>query len=670
MGFIKSSLLGFIRLTVMIAVFSHNPLYPQQSSQKQKEEFDALSLEEMLDVKISVASKTSMTQRESPGIISVITQAEIINSGARDLSDVLLMVPGFMLASDVQNTVGAGIRGSWAHEGKVLLLLDGQEFNETIYSTLQFGNHFPLEHISRIEIIRGPGSATYGGYAELGVINIITRSAEEVNGVSAALSFGQMDHAYARRTMSLSFGKQGKDFSLVAHTFFGQGNRSDQVYTDVYGNSFNMNGNGDLDPIHFNGGFGYKGFSLRFMADRYHVTTRDVYDQALNRAVDNDFNSYLLGAQYNLKIGSRLSLLPRFNYKWQEPYRCVSLACREENLYFGKIAERVEGSLALSYDPMERVNFLAGGDFYQDRASALFSAPDYDLFENGQHFVHYTNGAFFAQGLVKTKLVDITVGGRVEHHSQAGNSFAPRFGLTKVKGKFHVKGLISRAFRAPGIANLLLNPEIKPERTTVMEFEAGYQITKDSILTGNVFNSRIKKPIVYSYDTEAEVEVYKNFTETGTRGFELDYRLKKDWGYINANYSHYRAIQNQVDYYSVDHHPELLLGFPAHKFTAAANIKLNRSFALNPSLVCLSSRYGYILPSESGETQKFDPVYLANLNFTWRNFASPGLDLDFGVFDILGENLEYIQPYKGLHAPLPGPSREYRVRLGYRWNYR
>jgi outer membrane receptor for ferrienterochelin and colicin len=670
MGFVKFSSLGFIRLAAILAVFLQNPAYSQESDQKQKQDLDSMSLEEMLNVKISVASKTSMTQRESPGIVSVITQAEIRNSGARDLGDVLLMVPGFMLASDVQNTVGIGIRGSWAHEGKVLLLLDGQEFNETIYSTLQLGNHLPLENISRIEIIRGPGSATYGGYAELGVINIMTKSAADVNGVAAAASYGQMDRAYARRTLSLSFGKQGKDFSLVAHTFFGQGNRSDRDYTDAYGNSFSMKRNSDLDPVHFNSGLGYKGLSIRFIVDRFHETTRDQYDQALSQPIDNDFNSYLLGVQYDLKIGSKLSLLPRFSYRRQEPYQCVSQACREENLYFGKVAERTEENLALSYDATKRLNFLFGGDFYQDRSSTPADAPDYDLFENGQHDISYTNGAFFAQGVLKTKLVDITLGGRMEHHSQAGDSFAPRFALTKVKGKFHVKGLVSKAFRAPGIANLLLNPEIKPERTVVMEFEAGYQMTRDSILTGNVFNSRIKKPIVYSYDPEAEAEVYKNFAETGTRGFELDYRLKKEWGYINANYSYYRAIKNQVDYYSVDHHPELLLGFPANKFTAVANVRLNKRFALNPSLIWFSSRYGYTTPSDAGEPQKFDPVYLANLNFTWRNFAAQGLDLDFGVFDIFGQNLEYIQPYKGSHAPLPGPSREYRIRLGYRWNYR
>jgi len=665
MGYLKALFRWSSCGAVIAAVMAQCALFSQEGAKK----FDDMSLEEMLSVKISVASKTGMTQRESPGIVTVVTQAEILNSGARDLNDVLLLVPGIMLASDVQNTVGIGMRGSWAHEGKVLLLVDGQEFNETLYSTLQLGNHFPLEHISRIEIIRGPGSATYGGYAELGVINIITKSAAEMNGVSAAMSYGQMADAYARRTVSLSYGKQTKNASIVAHSFFGQGNRSDRDYTDVFGNTYNMEGNGDLDPVNFNVGFGYKGFSTRFIVDRFYSKTRDLYDEAAGQALDNDFFSTFLEAKYDIKIGNKISLVPRFNYKRQSPWHCVSESCIEEEFYFGKTAERFEESLTLSYDATDKLNILTGGDFYYDRAHTPSDAPEYDLFENGQHSTSYTDGAFFAQGLIKTNPVDITVGARVEHHSQAGNSFAPRFGLTKVKGKFHFKGLISRAFRAPAIENLLLNSKIEPEHTTVMEFEAGYQLSKNSILTGNVFNSRIEQPIVYAYDSEQDVETYQNFEETGTRGFELDYRFKEEWGYVNANYSYYRAIDNLVDFYSVENKPDLLLGMPAHKLAATAHIRFAKKLALNPSLVYLSSRYGYRAPAESGPPEKFDPVYLANLNFSWRDFASEGLDLDFGIYDIFGQNLEFIQPYKGDHAPLPGPSREFRLRLGYRWNY-
>lgn len=72
-----------------------------------------LSLEELMNVEVSVSSKTKeKSLRESPGIISVITSEDIANSGARDLIDVLKLVPGFSFGVDVFNVVGAGIRGN------------------------------------------------------------------------------------------------------------------------------------------------------------------------------------------------------------------------------------------------------------------------------------------------------------------------------------------------------------------------------------------------------------------------------------------------------------------------------------------------------------------------------------------------------------------------------
>jgi len=71
-----------------------------------------LSLDEILNLSTTIATKTALTTRESPGIISVITGEEIRNSGARDLTDALnLLVPGFGFGHDVEGAVGLGIRG-------------------------------------------------------------------------------------------------------------------------------------------------------------------------------------------------------------------------------------------------------------------------------------------------------------------------------------------------------------------------------------------------------------------------------------------------------------------------------------------------------------------------------------------------------------------------------
>ena len=133
-------------------------------------------LQRILNKDVEVSSQ-GLSARETPGILSVITGEEIENSGARDLTDVLRLVPGFEILQDLQFVMGLGLRGNWANEGKVLVLLDGQQMNELLYQTVAVGNHFAVDAIERIEIIRGPGSAIYGGSAEYGVINIITKAA-------------------------------------------------------------------------------------------------------------------------------------------------------------------------------------------------------------------------------------------------------------------------------------------------------------------------------------------------------------------------------------------------------------------------------------------------------------------------------------------------------------
>jgi outer membrane cobalamin receptor len=134
-----------------------------------------------LDRATTVASTSASTVRSSPALVSVMTRDDIRRLGARDLMDVLHLIPGITFGADVQGSIGILFRGMWGQEGKVLVLWDGFEINETLYLTAPVENHFPLQSIERVEVIRGPGSALYGGFAELAVINIVTR-----NGCSSA----------------------------------------------------------------------------------------------------------------------------------------------------------------------------------------------------------------------------------------------------------------------------------------------------------------------------------------------------------------------------------------------------------------------------------------------------------------------------------------------------
>lgn len=82
-----------------------------------------LSMDQLsqVEIKSDIASVRAKTVQEQPGIVSVITAREIHETGARDLSDVLMLVPGYTLDSDVQSMVGLTFRGLQGQEGKVLV---------------------------------------------------------------------------------------------------------------------------------------------------------------------------------------------------------------------------------------------------------------------------------------------------------------------------------------------------------------------------------------------------------------------------------------------------------------------------------------------------------------------------------------------------------------------
>src|SRR6185312_4226810 len=109
--------------------------------------FEDMSIEQLINVKVSVASNQPKTINESPGIVTLITSDEIAHMGARDLMDVLMQVPGFHMQSNQYSLSMADFRGIPADTGKRLILIDGQEMNERMFQTAEIGRRFPISMI-------------------------------------------------------------------------------------------------------------------------------------------------------------------------------------------------------------------------------------------------------------------------------------------------------------------------------------------------------------------------------------------------------------------------------------------------------------------------------------------------------------------------------------------
>ena len=316
---------------------------------------------------------------------------------------------------------------------------------------------------------------------------------------------------------------------------------------------------------------------------------------------------------------------------------------------------------------------LGGAEVYWDHAFLnQDSIPDTTQTQFGSaDSVSSVNEAGYAQGLDKPSLANVTVGARYEHHSQFGSSFVPRVAITRVFDPAHVKVLYSEAFRAPGFENINLAPDpanpVKPERTRVVEVEGGYSIDAHNFVTLNAYWIRIRKTIVYFLNEDGS-EGYQNFSGTGTIGIEADYKLRYKWGYLGANYSYYRALDNEVPVYAVGGHDELMLGIPAQKFTVHGAYKAWKNLRIAPSLVVTSGAYAMTQPNDGmgvGTLTHADPAIIANVFASYSDLGVKGLEGGIGVYNLLDRPYEYFQPYDGGHAPMNGAGRELMLRIGY-----
>jgi outer membrane receptor for ferrienterochelin and colicin len=285
----------------------------------------------------------------------------------------------------------------------------------------------------------------------------------------------------------------------------------------------------------------------------------------------------------------------------------------------------------------------------------------------GEPRVEFGTIALFSEATARTPLANVVAGVRFEHHSLVGDSFVPRIALTKIIEPFHFKALYSQAFRAPALENLALNPQLTPERTTVIEAEAGVQIAEGVFASVNAFDLTIRDPIIYSTDPVTNAQIYENFRRTGSRGVEAELRMRDRRGSLVLNYSYYTAgPKNQVDLYATPD-PARVLAFPTHKISARASLNLGEHFSFDPSATWISARYAATGTDSTGAPTfaSEDPQFLVNLFATGRDLGVKGLDFGFGVYNLFDATDDYIQPYNSSHAPLPGPSREWIARLSY-----
>lgn len=158
------------------------------------------------------ASQLLETPEEAPVPVTLITEDMLKAAGVRTLKEALIAyVPG-MTDIESNEETNIAMRGVYSSgQEKILIMLDGHRMNSYSTNTSRPDFSISLDKVKQIEVLRGPASSLYGDVALTAVVNIITKSGYDINGVQLSAGAGN----YGQLKGGLLFGKQYLDWSIM-----------------------------------------------------------------------------------------------------------------------------------------------------------------------------------------------------------------------------------------------------------------------------------------------------------------------------------------------------------------------------------------------------------------------------------------------------------------------
>ena len=196
------------------------------------EELDSildLTLEELLNVKVSVASTKPETVIETPAIVSRYNREDLEKMGISTLREMFNFIPGVIVQDALGGWASVQIRGiDEVFNQKVLFLLDGVPYHQPSHSMIPVEG-VPWESISHVEVIRGPGTVLYGSQASGGVFNVITKKDSDKSTASIKVGSNKLIEGSGYYNKKLS-----KDSAISVAAEY----RSEDGYTATYNEVF------------------------------------------------------------------------------------------------------------------------------------------------------------------------------------------------------------------------------------------------------------------------------------------------------------------------------------------------------------------------------------------------------------------------------------------------
>jgi len=537
------------RLTCLLAIAGMLTGVPVRAASAH--DLTELSLEDLLQVEVTTASKYKQDAREAPSQVQVITADEIRQYGWRTLGEALGSLPGFYTSDDgVYQYLGArGFLSAGDYSTRFQLLLNGQRLNDNIYEQAQFGTPFPLDMalVERIEVISGPGSAIYGSNALFGVINVIARDPSSMQGSTGSVGLTSRGGRELRAATSTRLGQDGPN--LLASFSYADQSAQDLSIPSARGSAILADGSTSTDGIARGLGNGSVARAYVALQDasglrasawalqRDVVPSMALYGTAFNSKTNSVYDaSYGIAASLDRAIDSDLQFTGRVAY--------------QEQVFSGKFVYAPAGSLSLVdttggwlsaesrfvYSGFTSHKLVFGADAQRDMQLSIKNVDN----ASGStvldaHDKTWRVGVFVQDEWSIAPRWRLSAGARYDRYSIDLAHTSPRLGLVHtLTDATTVKLLAGQAYRVPNAFErqyedgyYLANSSLKPEIIQTYEGIVEQRIAHDQLLGASLYTYNFHDQIDQTFVNNDTQLRYENKERTTVRGAEMFWRAPR-----------------------------------------------------------------------------------------------------------------------------------------------
>lgn len=613
----------------------------------------------LLNMEVSGASKFPATLSDTAAAATIITSEQIRAFGYQTLGDVLRSVRGVLVSIDRTYTY-LGIRGlsiPGDYNTRVLLLVDGNRLNDTVYDQAFLGSEFPLDLdvVDRVEFIPGQGSAIHGANALYGVVNVVTKKATGSPSTEVSATLAQGNSRQLRFGQGLSL-PNGANVLLSASTLRMSG--TDARYApESAGADERISSRTDHE----------RGSKL-FAKYAYGELTASLIYSDRTKGLTNPSGSLFGDPRSQYRDSEALldvGLTRRFNetdrwklrvyagsYDFTGDYAVGSPSAAVVNRDTGRSRWLgVEGNVFV--ERLDEHKLVLGWDAMwspqRDQANFDLSPPATYLDDRRQTS---RLSAFVEDQWSLSRALTITLGARYDKARDADGALSPRLaGVWRASDELTLKAIHGSAYRPPNAYEAYYatpdgyrgNAGLKSERVSGDELSAEYRPSSSDRWTLSTFWTRTNRLLVETVDDSDGRLVFNNAGSFDVRGIEGEYQHVWDNGAsLRANFSSYGYG-----------------GVSAGDVSSASAHRLAKLAASAPLAERTTLAWETIFVSRRGGVSGHG---LSNLTLV-RSFDRQRARVSIGLLDVFDRAPAEPAGDSVLQLPAPGYGRSLRVKL-------